>query len=109
MPRSFFCHRRYRPENTASEGSGKTDDFLQRQKKNHAVKNIVIADAVSTCGGKKHDRKICGEENPAFPEGGTVFRDTGFQGYEPENAVCHQPEKNPGEKNCRRKIRFSIR
>jgi len=24
-----------------------------------------------------------------------TFQDTGFQGYEPENAVCYQPEKKP--------------
>jgi len=77
--------------------------FYSGRKKTHAVKNIVIADAVSkkviflsrTCGGKKHDRKICGEENPAFPGGSTVFKDTGFQGYEPGNTVCYQPEKKP--------------
>jgi len=77
--------------------------FYSGRKKSHAVKNIVIADAVSkkviflsrTCEGKKHDRKICDEENPAFPEGSTVFKDTGFQGYEPGNTVCYQPEKKP--------------
>jgi hypothetical protein len=77
--------------------------FYSGRKKTHAVKNIVIADAVSrkviylsrTYEGKKHDRKICGGENPAFPDGSTVFKDTGFQGYEPGNTVCHQPEKKP--------------
>ena len=77
--------------------------FYSGRKKNHAVKNIVISDACSkkviylsgTYEGKKHDRKIPDEENPAFPEGSTVFKDTGFQGYEPENTVCHQPEKKP--------------
>lgn len=67
------------------------------------MKNIVIADALSkkviylsgTYEGKKHDRKTADEENPAFPEGSTVFKDTGFQGYEPENTDCHQPEKKP--------------
>ena len=44
------------------------------------MKNIVIADAVSkkviflsrTCEGKKHEKKICDEENPAFPGGSRV-------------------------------------
>jgi hypothetical protein len=75
--------------------------FYSGRKKAHTVKNIVIAGACSkkviylsgTYEGKKHDKKICDEENPAFPGGSTVFRDTGFQGYEPENAACHQPEK----------------
>ncbi len=77
--------------------------FYSGRKKTHAVKNIVIADAVSrkviylsgTYEGKKHDRKICGEENPAFPDGSTVFKDTGFQGWEPENVTAYQPEKKP--------------
>jgi len=77
--------------------------FYSGKKKTHTVKNNIIADAVSkkvmylsgTYEGKKHDKKICDEENPAFPGGSTVFKDTGFQGYEPENAACHQPEKKP--------------
>jgi hypothetical protein len=77
--------------------------FYSGRKKNHTVKNIVISDACSkkviylsgTYEGKKHDKKIPDEENPAFPAGSTVFKDTGFQGYEPGNTVCHQPEKKP--------------
>ena len=56
--------------------------FYSGKKKTHTVKNIVIADAVSkkviflsrTCEGKKHDKKICDEENPAFPEGEHGFQ-----------------------------------
>ncbi len=67
------------------------------------MKNIVISDARSkkviylsgTYEGKKHDRKIPDEENPVFPGGSTLFKDTGFQGYEPGNTVGHQPEKKP--------------
>ncbi len=77
--------------------------FYSGKKKAHTVKNIVIADACSrkviylsgTYEGKKHDKKICDGENPAFPGGSTVFKDTGFQGYEPADTVCHQPEKKP--------------
>lgn len=77
--------------------------FYSGKKKTHTVKNCVIADAAGkkviclsgTYEGKKHDKKICDEENPAFPEGSTVFKDTGFQGYEPRNTVCYQPEKKP--------------
>lgn len=67
------------------------------------MKNNIIADAAGrkviylsrTYEGKKHDRKISDEENPAFPGGSTLFKDTGFQGYEPENTVCYQPKKKP--------------
>ncbi len=77
--------------------------FYSGKKKTHTVKNNIIADAAGrkvicpsgTYEGKKHDKKICDEENPAFPEGSTVFKDTGFQGYEPENTACYQPEKKP--------------
>ena len=43
-------------------------------------------------------KKICDEENPVFPEGSVLFKDTGFQGCEPENTVCYQPEKKPAGK-----------
>ena len=89
------------------------------------MKNIVIADAVSrkviylsgTYEGKKHDRKICGEENPAFPDGSTVvepaetrfskipdFRD-GNRKMSPRISL----RKSRAEKNCRQKTSFSIR
>ncbi len=67
------------------------------------MKNIVIADAAvkkvvylsSTYEGKKHGKKIPDEENPALPGGSSLFRDTGFQGYEPDNTICYQPSKKP--------------
>jgi len=40
-------------------------------------------------------KKISDEENPTFPKDSSLFKDTGFQGYEPENTVCYQPEKKP--------------
>jgi hypothetical protein len=67
------------------------------------VKNNIIGDAAAgkviwlsgTYEGKRHDKKIADEENPTFPEGGTLFKDTGFQGYEPDNIICYQPSKKP--------------
>jgi len=77
--------------------------FYSGKKKTHTVKNNLIADAGSgkvvylsgTCEGKKHDKKICDEEKHVFPVGSSLFKDTGFQGYEPGNTVCYQPEKKP--------------
>jgi len=77
--------------------------FFSGKKKCHTVKNNIIADAVSkkaiclsgTYEGKKHDKKISDEEKPIFPEGSSLFKDTGFQGYEPENTNCCQPAKKP--------------
>lgn len=73
------------------------------KKKTHTVKNNVIVTTEGrkvkylgkTCEGKKHDKKICDEERPTFPEGIVLYKDTGFQGYEPERAVCRQPKKKP--------------
>ena len=48
-----------------------------------------------TCEGKKHDKKICDEENLTFPEGITLNKDTGYQGYEPEGVITRQPKKKP--------------
>jgi hypothetical protein len=81
--------------------------FYSGKKKCHTVKNNIIADAISgkvvclsgTHEGKKHDKKTEDEENPTFPENSTLFKDTGFQGYEPENTVCRQPKKKPRGKD----------
>ncbi len=45
--------------------------------------------------GKKHDKKIADEERYAFPEGSTVWQDTGFQGFAPEGVTIGQPKKKP--------------
>jgi hypothetical protein len=75
--------------------------YYSGKKKTHTVRNNIIADANSkkvvylsgTCEGKKHDKKICDEENHGFPDGATLFKDIGFQGYEPANVTCYQPRK----------------
>ena len=97
------------------------------------MKNVVIADASGkkviclsgTYEGRKHDKKICDEESPAFPEGGTVvepaetrfsktpgFRDMSLKTPSVtviEPAEISAGEKVPGEKNCRQRIRFSTK
>lgn len=84
------------------------DDELQAlyysgKKKAHTLKNNVIADLHNrqieylsfTYEGKKHDKKICDEEQPSFPEGTRLYQDTGFQGYQPEGVEIKQPKKKP--------------
>ena len=44
---------------------------------------------------KRHDKKIVDIEEPTFPEGSLLYKDTGFQGYEPEGVITFQPEKKP--------------
>jgi DDE superfamily endonuclease len=48
-----------------------------------------------TCEGKKHDKKLADEQNLRFPTGSKVWKDTGFQGYEPEDVTTYQPRKKP--------------
>jgi hypothetical protein len=45
--------------------------------------------------GKKHDEKICDEEQPTYPEGSRLLQDTGFQGYGLKGVITYQPKKKP--------------
>jgi hypothetical protein len=85
---------------------GNKDDqilFYSGKKKCHTVKNNIIANTKSrkvcylsrTCEGKKHDKRICDEEYLTFPSGSVLLKDTGYQGYEPENVTTYQPMKKP--------------
>lgn len=73
------------------------------KKKRHTVKNNVIVDKntrkikglSATCDGKKHDKKLADEHDLSFPAGSKLWKDTGFQGYEPENTKTFQPKKKP--------------
>jgi hypothetical protein len=77
--------------------------FYSGKKKTHTVKNNVIVTMgkrrveylSGTCEGKKHDKKICDDEGHEFPEGSTLYKDTGFQGYEPLGVHTRQPKKKP--------------
>jgi hypothetical protein len=69
----------------------------------HTVKNNLIVDVEerlvrslsSTYAGSVHDKRICDEEAYVFPPGCVLFKDTGFQGYEPDNLQTYQPKKKP--------------
>ena len=73
------------------------------KKKRHTVKNNLIVDKNSrkikglsaTCAGKKHDKKLADEQELSFPEGSKLWKDSGFQGYEPENTETFQAKKKP--------------
>jgi hypothetical protein len=73
------------------------------KKKRHTVKNNVIVNkrtrkvkGLSATGeGKKHDKKLAEEQELSFPEGSKLWKDSGFQGYEPENTKTFQPKKKP--------------
>jgi hypothetical protein len=76
--------------------------YYSGKKRQHTVKNNVVADAsckirflTDTCEGKKHDKRLTDEAGYSFPEGSTVFQDTGFQGFCPEGILVMQPKKKP--------------
>lgn len=67
------------------------------------MKNNLIVDVEErlvrylsgTYAGSMHDKRICDEEAYTFPPGCVLFKDTGFQGYEPANIRTYQPKKKP--------------
>lgn len=73
------------------------------KKRRHTLKNNVITEkrtkkvkALSaTCAGKKHDKTLADEQELTFPKGSHLWKDCGFQGYEPEGVITHQPLKKP--------------
>jgi len=77
--------------------------YYSGKKKRHTVKNNLLVTLSGrrvqylsgTYEGKKHDKKICDDEPLTFPEGSTLYKDTGFQGYEPAGVHTQQPQKKP--------------
>lgn len=83
------------PERQREHYSGK--------KKRHTVKNNVISDKrtgkvkvlSSTVPGKQHNKALADAQNLRFPAGSQLWKDTGFQGYEPVDVMTFQPKKTP--------------
>jgi DDE superfamily endonuclease len=73
------------------------------KKKDHTVKNNLIVDLEECLGrylsqtfaGRTHDKRICDEAGYVFPPGCVLLKDTGFQGFEPENISTYQPKQKP--------------
>jgi DDE superfamily endonuclease len=71
------------------------------KKKAHTDKNILLANENTkkviylspTVEGKKHDSRAAKEVAIVYPANATLDKDTGFQGYEPEDVLTHQPKK----------------
>lgn len=93
--------RRQRPKEAKKQAlhySGK--------KKAHSDKNVVIATVKKkrvsflsqTYPGKTHDKKVAEKEKIRYPEGMTLLKDTGFQGYEPKVHKTIQPKKSRARK-----------
>ena len=77
--------------------------YYSGKKKRHTIKNNVVTDKRTrkvkvlseTCEGKKHDKKLADEQDIHFQVGSKLWKDTGFQGYDPENVTSYQPTKKP--------------
>src|SRR6266702_1955380 len=81
----------------------KSKNTITVVKKAHTIKNLVLGGLHTrkvnylsqTYAGKRHDKKIADEESPTYPEDISLYKDTGFQGYEPEGVKTFQPQKKP--------------
>jgi hypothetical protein len=92
--------RRQRPkkaEKQALHSSGK--------KKAHTDKNVLVVGGSSarvvflsgTYAGKVHDKRIADEAHLRYPPGTTLYKDAGFQGYEPPvEQTCQAKKKAAG-------------
>jgi Helix-turn-helix of DDE superfamily endonuclease/DDE superfamily endonuclease len=98
--------RRQRPKRPAEQAlhySGK--------RKAHTDKNVVVTSGrrrprvgflSRTYPGTAHDKGIADHEAIAYPPGAVLYKDGGFQGYEPAVAATHQPKKSrPGDNSPR--------
>lgn len=71
------------------------------KKKTHTDKNVLVTSAADeqvlflseTYPGKTHDKRIADEEHLTYPPGTTLYKDTGFQGYEPPVQQTCQAKK----------------
>ena len=88
--------RRQRPKNREKQAL-----HYSGRKKKHCDKNVVIADArrkrvdylSGTYPGKAHEKQIADAERIAYPPGAVLYKDTGFQGYEPRVKETRQAKK----------------
>lgn len=80
--------------------------YYSGKRKTHTVKNLVVHDRKGkvrylsdTYEGKKHDKAIADAEDLRFPEGSTLWQDTGFQGFAPAGVTVQQPKKKPRQRS----------
>jgi hypothetical protein len=100
--REFIIDGTERPERRPQDPQRRRIDYSGK-KKRHTRKNIVITEKATgkvlglggTRPGSQHDKSCVDAEGYTFAEGSTLFQDTGFQGYAPEDTTIHQPTKKP--------------
>jgi len=78
--------------------------YYSGKKKRHTMKNIVVTTRRGkrivglgpTVEGKRHDKQAAEDTGFRFPPGSKLWKDKGFQGYEPDEGVqTFQPKKKP--------------
>lgn len=77
--------------------------YYSGKKKRHTVKNVLLVDKRTkkikglspTYEGKASDKRIADEAQYRFPARSKLWKDTGFQGYEPPGVRTYQPKKKP--------------
>jgi hypothetical protein len=97
--------RRQRPKNPEKQAL-----FYSGKKKAHTTKNVIVANATSdrvlflsaTYAGKTHDKKIADQEQIVYPGEAILYKDAGFQGYEPPvRKTCQAKKKAKGKRAYR--------
>jgi hypothetical protein len=98
--------RRQRPKNREKQAL-----HYSGRKKKHCDKNVVIVNArrkrieylSQTYPGKTHEKKIADDEGIAYPPEAILYKDTGFQGYEPAVKQTCQAKKKATPRGTHRR------
>jgi hypothetical protein len=88
--------RRQRPKNPEKQAL-----HYSGRKQKHCDKNVVVVNArrkridylSQTYPGKTHEKKIVDDEEISYPPEAILYKDTGFQGYEPAVKKTCQAKK----------------
>jgi Helix-turn-helix of DDE superfamily endonuclease/DDE superfamily endonuclease len=98
--------RRQRPKSPEKQGL-----HYSGRKKTHSDKNVIVAEARSkrvgflgrTCAGKASDKAIADGEGVVYPPGAVLYKDAGFQGYEPAVQETRQAKKRAAPRGAHRR------
>ena len=94
--------RRQRPKNAEKQAR-----YYSGKKKTHTEKNILVAGAADervlflseTYPGSASDKRIADEAEVRYPPGTALYKDAGFQGYEPAvQQSCQAKKKAKGRR-----------
>src|SRR5262249_32221689 len=89
--------RRQRPKNPVKQASHYSGQHKARRDKNGGVVNAKtkrVGYLSQRYAGKSHDKKIADSEPIGYPPATILYKDTGFQWYEPSVRQTHQPKKS---------------